>query len=86
MARSNPLPCFGKLAGERLTVTLVGGTANPELVIALRTRSFASPSEASGKPTRTMAGNPDAMSTSTSTIVPETPLRAIARVLPMLTR
>ncbi|CAB4865197.1 unannotated protein [freshwater metagenome] len=86
MARSNPLPCFGKLAGERFTVTRVGGIAHPELATALRTRSFDSPSEASGNPISTSAGNPDAMSASISTRCPDSPDNAIDWVRPTVIR
>jgi hypothetical protein len=60
--------------------------AHPELVMALRTRSFASPNDVSGKPMRTRAGNPDAMSTSMSTTFPVKPISEMDRVRPMLTR
>ena len=65
---SNALPCFGTEAGERLMVVRWGGNENPELVMALRTRSLDSASAASGRPINTNAGSPVDTSASMSTI------------------
>ena len=86
IARSNPLPCFGRLAGDKFTVTRVGGITAPELATALRTRSFDSPSDASGNPMSMSAGNPDAISASMSTRWPDNPDSAMDRVRPTVIR
>ena len=56
------------------------GNDAPELTTAARTRSTDCRTTASGRPTSTTAGTPDAMSTSTSTIAPETPARPTDQV------
>src|SRR5690625_7295757 len=79
MARSNKAPAFGRDAGTKLTVMRRMGQGNPELVTAARTRSFASPSAASGNPTIVNAGIADAQWASTSMQAPFTPSRSEER-------
>ena len=68
MHRSKLEPRLGRLAGDRLTVTrLVAGHCWPLFVIAARTRSRDSASDASGRPTRLYDGTPTPRSASTST-------------------
>jgi len=49
------------------------GESAPEFLMAARTRSFASWTAASGRPTMVKAGSPGPMSTSTSTSSPSSP-------------
>src|SRR5690625_7463150 len=86
MARSNKAPAFGRDAGTKLTVMRRMGQGNPELVTAARTRSFASPSAASGNPTIVNAGIADAKWASTSMQAPFTPSIVTQRVVPRLIR
>ena len=76
MARSNQLPRLGKLAGESPTVIFRCGHSSPLLTIAARIRSRASRSAVSGSPTKIIPTSPFAMSASTSTTCPFTPIRA----------
>ena len=80
MARSNPEPCFGSAAGERLTVSFRCGSGHPALTAADRTRSRASASAASGRPMMTNPGSCDERSASTSTTEPVRPSSATERV------
>ena len=52
------------------------GNSNPEFRIAARTRSRASCTALSARPTTVKAGSPEAMSTSTSMIRPSNPITA----------
>ena len=70
---SNAAPSLRTSAGARLIVILRAGKVNPVCRIAARTRSLASCTAASGKPTTVTAGNPCARSTSTSTSAPSRP-------------
>src|SRR3990170_4908815 len=63
-------------AGARFTVMRLLVNWKPELRMAERTRSLASWTGASGRPTMLKAGMPEAMSTSTSTMAPSRPTTA----------
>ena len=68
MGRSYDGPSFGKSAGARFTVIRLAGKSAPLFLMAERTRSFASSTALSGRPTMVKDGRePDEMSTSTST-------------------
>ena len=58
MARSYPLPCFGRVAGERLMVSKVFGQVCWLLCTAALHRSRASYRDVSGSPTRIVRGRP----------------------------
>ena len=73
IARSSEAPALRTSAGARLTVIRRGGCTNPALRSAPRTRSRASDSAASGRPTMVMPGSPGATSTSTRTTRPTRP-------------
>jgi hypothetical protein len=64
---------LGKVDGARLIVTRWSGHDVPELTTAARTRSRASLTIVSARPTTTVAGMPLLMSTSTSTGRPASP-------------
>ena len=76
IARSNPLPRLGRLAGDNPTVIFVCGQLSPLLTIAARIRSRASRRAVSGRPTKIVAGKPWAISASTSIRWPSTPTSA----------
>ena len=78
IGRSNDEPALRTSAGARLTVTRCCGNSNPELRIALRTRSRLSRTLASGRPTIVKCGSPNDTSTSTWTGTPRcrTPRRS----------
>ncbi len=82
IARSWPVPSFGRSAGARFTVIRRDGTSKPELRSAARTRSRASSTALPASPTMVSPGRPKATSTSTRTGIPSTPmteaLRAVA--------
>ena len=59
LGRSKWLPSFSRSAGARLISTRLGGSARPIAVSAARTRSRASPTALSGKPTTRNAGRPE---------------------------
>ena len=67
IATSKAGPCFFMSAGAKLTVTEVLGKEKPEFLIAARTRSLASLTEASGRPTIVNLGRPGETSASTFT-------------------
>ncbi len=73
MARSCPVPSFGRSAGARLTVIRRAGTSKPELRSADLTRSRASSTALPGSPTIVSPGSPNETSTSTRTGMPSTP-------------
>ena len=73
MARSWPVPSFGRSAGARLMVIRRDGTSKPELRSAARTRSRASSTALPARPTMVSPGRPKATSTSTRTGTPSTP-------------
>ena len=73
IGRSKCEPSLGRSAGERLTVIRLAGSARPMAVIAARTRSLASETALSGRPTRLKAGSPAAMAHCTSTSRASTP-------------
>src|SRR5262249_46235095 len=60
IGRSSRLPSFGTSAGARLTVMRRAGSARPEATSAARTRSRASDTALSGRPTTLNAGSPGA--------------------------
>ena len=68
MARSKPEPRLGSDAGIRFAVIFRRLSGMPEFCAAERIRSFASLSEASGRPRITNAGRVWPMSASTSTM------------------
>src|SRR5699024_4295315 len=76
IGRSKRPPCLGRSAGARLTVMRRCGNSNWAQWIAARTRSLASRTAASGRPTMDMPGSPPARWTSTATAGAETPARA----------
>src|SRR4051812_43171079 len=67
IARSKPGPSLRRWAGARLTVMRLAGNAKPELRIAARTRSRASRTARSPRPTIVKLGRPVRTSTSTVT-------------------
>ena len=74
IARSSDAPALRTSAGARFTVIRRGGWWYPALRSAPRTRSRASESAASGRPTIVNPGRPGATSTSTRTTRPAIPL------------
>ena len=68
-------------AGARLTVMRCPGNSNPELRMAVRTRSRLSRTLASGRPTIVKTGRPNDTSTSTMTASASTPTTAALRRL-----
>src|SRR6476661_853595 len=79
IGRSNDAPALRTSAGARFTVMRCGGNWNPELRIALLTRSRLSRTLASGRPTIVKEGNPNDTSTSTCTAHASTPNTAAVR-------
>ena len=79
IARSKRPPSLGRSAGARLTVMRRWGNSNCEDWIAARTRSRASRTSVSGRPTRLKAGRPLARWTSTVTSGAASPSSARAR-------
>ena len=75
IARSIPGPALRRLAGARLATIRRSGNSKPQLVSAARTRSRASRTAASGRPTTENAGRPRWTSTSTRTGRAEIPSR-----------
>ncbi len=74
MGRSNADPSLGISAGARLTVIRESGIVKFVLTIAVRTLSFASSIDLSGRPTMANVGNPrSATSTSTLINIPSSP-------------
>ena len=80
-ARSKLVPSFRMSAGERFTVTCLGGSVKPVFFSAVRTRSFASRTSAPRKPTMDISGRPEDASHSTRIRTPSIPKRAIALIL-----
>jgi hypothetical protein len=76
MGRSYPAPSLRRSAGAMLTVMRFCGNSAPAFRIAERTRSFASVTAVSGRPTIWKAGRPEAMSTSMLTRSPVSPITA----------
>ena len=76
IGKSNRPPSLGKSAGARLTVIRRDGNSNWALIIALRTRSLASFTVVSGKPTKVKLGIPLLKCTSTVTGGASTPTQA----------
>ena len=76
IARSKPGPALRTCAGARLTVSRWSGNSSSELSSAARTRSRASRTAASGRPTIENAGSPRRRSTSTVTSRLSMPSRA----------
>ena len=74
IARSYAAPRLRLSAGARLTVIRLMGYSKPLLRMAPRTRSRASDSAASGRPTMWHTGSPGATSISTRTSSPRKPL------------
>src|SRR5260221_4759619 len=83
IGRSNRPDSLRRSAGAKFTVTLRAGNSDCAFCNAARTRSRASRTSASGRPTRWMPGNPPAMCTSTATRGAATP--ASARLCRMAT-
>ena len=75
MARSSDAPVLRSSAGARLTVRRRGGKANPAFRIAPRTRSRASCTAVSPRPTTVKPGRPGATSTSTRMDRPSRPCK-----------
>ena len=75
IARSIPGPALRRLAGARLTTIRCSGNSKPQLTSAARTRSRASLTAASGRPTIVNPGRPRWTSTSTRTGRAEMPSR-----------
>ena len=75
IARSIPGPALRRLAGARLATIRRRGNSKPQLASAARTRSRASRTAASGRPTTEKAGSPRWTSTSTLTGRAEMPSR-----------
>lgn len=76
IAASKAEPSLRRSAGARFTVSPSSGKRNPLLKQAVRTRSLASFTAASGSPTSSKYGSTGAASTSTLTIklsMPESP-------------
>jgi hypothetical protein len=73
MGKSKWLPSFGRSAGERLIVIRFEGNAIAMEFSALRTRSRASDTALSGRPTTEKAGNPGETAHCTSTMRASTP-------------
>ena len=65
--RSYTVPAFLRAAGARFTVIRDTGKPQPQLLMAARTRSRASFTAASGRPTTSKAGSPPLTAHSTST-------------------
>src|SRR4051812_2930261 len=63
--RSKDVPSLRIPPGARFTVMRLLGTVNPEFLMAANTRSRASLTAESGRPTKVKPGNPGAISTST---------------------
>lgn len=67
MGRSYSVPIFLTWAGARLTVMRLTGKVKPQFLMAARTRSLASLTAASGRPTTLKAGRPPDRSHSADT-------------------
>ena len=67
IGRSRPEPVLRYDGGARLTVIFLSGQANPDVMIAARTRSRASRHDSSGRPSIENPGMPLATWTSTLT-------------------
>ena len=67
MGRSKRPDSLGRSAGARFTVIRLPGNSKPELTMAARTRSRASRTSVSGRPTSVIPGSPLARCTSTVT-------------------
>ena len=76
MGRSKCEPSLGRSAGERLTVMRRMGSAMDRAESAARTRSRASDTALSGRPTTPKFGMPGARAHCTSTIRASTPSKA----------
>jgi hypothetical protein len=76
MGRSYDGPAFFRSAGARFTGMRRIGNSQPLFRRAARTRSFASWTAVSGRPTMLKAGKPGEMSTSTWTMRPSRPITA----------
>jgi hypothetical protein len=81
MGRSKLGPSFFTSAGARLMVVRPMGNLKPELVRAVLTRSRASFTAASGRPTMMTKVSPQPASTSPSTGYASMPLTAAKRTL-----
>ena len=77
IGKSKYVPSFKSSAGAKLMVTFLSGNENPELVMALRTRSLASLIVLLAMPTILKAGSPRFISPSTSTNFPSKPYGTI---------
>jgi len=75
IARSIPGPALRRAAGARFTTIRCNGNSKPQLTRAARTRSRASRTAASGRPTIAKPGSPRWTSTSTDTGRAEMPSR-----------
>ena len=78
MGKSKRPESLGRSAGAKLTVMrLLLGNAMPLLTMAARTRSRASFTSVSAKPTSVNVGRPLAKSTSTVTGLADSPVKAL---------
>ena len=68
MGRSYDGPALRVSAGARFTVIRRMGNSQPEFLMAARTRSLASWTAVSGRPTMEKDGSPGEISTSTETM------------------
>ena len=81
MGRSYTVPAFFWPAGARFTVMRLTGNLAPQFFTAARTRSRASRTAASGRPTMSKAGSPPERKHSALTSYPATPLRPRERTV-----
>ena len=81
MGRSYTVPAFRRSAGARFTVMRETGKRKPQFFTAERTRSRASFTAVSGRPTTSKAGRPLERSHSAVTSYPVTPWRPSERTL-----
>ena len=79
--RSYLVPSFRIWAGDRLTVTRLGGTAIPVFRRAVRTRSAASRTSVDRSPTMQNMGSPSQTSASTCTAFASTPMTAADKIM-----
>ena len=81
IGRSRPELSFFIFAGAKFIVIFSARNKRPEFLIAVRTRSLDSRTEASGNPTMSKVGIPLLLSTSTEIIIPSTPSVVAPKVL-----
>ena len=86
MGRSYTVPAFFWPAGARFTVIRLTGNLAPQFFTAARTRSRASRTAASGRPTMSKAGSPPERKHSALTSYPAMPLRPRERTVTTMCR